>query len=87
MNISGIALTKAAPNKAAAVKLMAWLSSDAAQKIYAEANHEFPVKDGVARSALVQSWGEFTPDSLGLADIAKARSDAVKLIEGVDFDG
>ena len=87
MNISGIALTKAAPNKAAAVKLMAWLSSDAAQKIYAEANHEFPVKDGVARSTLVQSWGEFTPDSLGLADIAKARSDAVKLIEGVDFDG
>ena len=87
MNISGIALTKAAPNKAAAVKLMAWLSSDEAQKIYAEANHEFPVKDGVARSALVQSWGEFTPDSLGLADIAKARSDAVKLIEGVDFDG
>ncbi len=87
MNISGIALTKAAPNKAAAVKLMAWLSSDAAQKIYAEANHEFPVKAGVARSVLVQSWGEFTPDSLGLADIAKARSDAVKLIEGVDFDG
>ena len=87
MNISGIALTKAAPNKAAAVKLMAWLSSDEAQKIYAEANHEFPVKAGVARSTLVQSWGEFTPDSLGLADIAKARSDAVKLIEGVDFDG
>ena len=87
MNISGIALTKAAPNKSAAVKLMAWLSSDEAQKIYAEANHEFPVKAGVARSTLVQSWGEFTPDSLGLADIAKARSDAVKLIEGVDFDG
>ena len=87
MNISGIALTKAAPNKAAAVKLMAWLSSDEAQKIYAEANHEFPVKAGVARSTLVQSWGGFTPDSLGLADIAKARSDAVKLIEGVDFDG
>ena len=87
MNISGIALTKAAPNKAAAVKLMAWLSSDEAQKIYAEANHEFPVKAGVARSTLVQSWGEFSPDSLGLADIAKARSDAVKLIEGVDFDG
>lgn len=87
MNISGMALTKAAPNKAAAVKLMAWLTSDKAQKIYAETNHEFPVKPGVERSTLVQSWGEFTPDSLGLADIAKARSDAVKLIEDVDFDG
>lgn len=87
MNISGIALTKAAPNKAAALKLMEWLSSDEAQKIYAETNHEIPVKPGVARSALVQSWGPFTPDRLPLADIAKARGDAVKLIEDVDFDG
>ena len=87
MNISGIALTKAAPNKDAAIKLMEWLSSDEAQKIYAQTNHEFPVKPGVARSALVQSWGPFTPDTLGLADIAKARGDAVKLIEDVDFDG
>lgn len=87
MNVSGIAMTKAAPDKAAALKLMEWLSSDEAQQIYAETNHEFPVKPGVPRSALVQSWGEFKPDSLGLADIAKARGDAVKLIEAVDFDG
>ena len=87
MNISGVAMTKAAPNKAAALKLMEWLSSDEAQKIYAETNHEFPVKAGVPRSALVQSWGSFTPDTLGLSDIAKARGAAVKLIEDVDFDG
>ncbi len=87
MNISGVAMTKAAPNKAAALKLMEWLSSDEAQKIYAETNHEFPVKAGVPRSALVQSWGTFTPDTLGLSDIAKARGAAVKLIEDVDFDG
>ena len=87
MNISGIAMTRAAPNKAAALKLMEWLSSDEAQKIYAETNHEFPVKPGVARSALVESWGSFTPDTLGLAAIAGARSEAVKLIETFDFDG
>jgi hypothetical protein len=62
VNISGIAMTKAAPNRAAALKFMEWLSSDAAQKIYAETNHEFPVKPGVERSALVASWGTFTPD-------------------------
>ena len=87
MNISGVAMTKAAPNKAAALKLMEWLSSDEAQKIYADTNHEFPVKAGVPRSALVESWGSFTPDTLGLSDIAKARGAAVKLIEDVDFDG
>ena len=66
---------------------MEWLTTDEAQKIYAETNHEFPVKPGVARSELVQSWGEFTPDSLDLIDLARLRPDALKLIETVDFDG
>ena len=86
MNISGIAMTKAAPNHDAALKLMEWLSGDAAQKIYAETNFEFPVKPGVARSDLVNSWGTFTPDSLALAEVAARRPAALKLIETVDFD-
>ena len=87
MNISGVAMTKSAPNKEAALKLMEWLSSDEAQHIYAETNHEFPVKPGVERSELVKSWGDFTPDSLGLAEVAKLRPEALKLIEEVNFDG
>ncbi|ABA79073.1 extracellular solute-binding protein [Rhodobacter sphaeroides] len=87
MNISGVAMTKAAPNRAAALKLMEWLASDEAQRIYAETNHEFPVEPGVARSELVQSWGEFTPDAVSLAEVASHRGEALKLIETVDFDG
>lgn len=87
MNISGVAMTKAAPNHDAALKLMEYLASDEAQAIYAETNNEFPVEPGVARSALVASWGEFTPDSLKLTDIAALRPAALKLIEEVDFDG
>ena len=87
MNISGVAMTKSAPNHDAALKLMEWLSSDAAQKIYAETNHEFPVKPGVAASELVTSWGPFTPDSLPLADVAAERPAALKLTEEVNFDG
>jgi iron(III) transport system substrate-binding protein len=87
MNISGVAMTKSAPNKDAALKLMEWLSGDAAQGIYASTNHEFPVKPGVAPSELVASWGPFTPDTLPLADLARIRPEALKLIETVDFDG
>jgi iron(III) transport system substrate-binding protein len=86
LNISGVAMTKAAPNRDNALKFMEWLSGDAAQKIYAETNHEYPVKPGVERSALVQSWGEFTPDSLGLTQVAANRAAALKIIETVDFD-
>ncbi|OJY27194.1 MAG: iron ABC transporter substrate-binding protein [Rhodobacterales bacterium 65-51] len=87
MNISGVAMTKAAPNHDAALKLMEWLSSDEAQRIYAETNNEFPVKPGVPASELVASWGTFTPDGLSLADIAGHRAEALKIMEQVDFDG
>ncbi|MCU9846464.1 Fe(3+) ABC transporter substrate-binding protein [Defluviimonas sp. WL0024] len=87
MNVSGVAMTKSAPNHDAALKLMEFLSSDEAQKIYAGLNHEFPVKPGVARSEVVASWGEFTPDSLNLMDVAKSRPEALKLMEEVNFDG
>jgi iron(III) transport system substrate-binding protein len=87
MNISGMAMTKAAPNQDAALKLMEFLSSDEAQKIYAETNHEFPVKPGVPVSALVASWGSFTPDTLPLIDIAAERPVALKIMEEINFDG
>jgi iron(III) transport system substrate-binding protein len=87
LNISGVAMTKAAPNKENALKLMEWLSGDAAQKIYAETNYEYPVKPGVERSALVAGWGDFTPDSLPLTDVASHRAVALKIMEEINFDG
>lgn len=87
VNISGVAMTKAAPNHDAALKFMEWLSSDHAQQIYAETNNEFPVKPDVPRSELVASWGEFTPDGLSLAEVASQRAAALKIMETVDFDG
>lgn len=87
MNISGMAMTAAAPHRDAARKLMEYLASDAAQQIYAQTNDEFPVKPGVERSELVASWGSFTPDPIGLIEVAKLRPAALKLIQDVDFDG
>ncbi len=87
LNISGIAMTKSAPNHDAALKFMEWLSGDAAQQVYAETNNEYPVKPGVARSALVAGWGEFTPDSIGLTEIASHRAAALRIMEEVNFDG
>ncbi len=87
MNISGVIMTKAAPNREHAVKLLEYLSSDEAQAIYAERNHEFPVKPSVERSELVASWGEFKADTLELTEVAKHRATASKLVDTVDYDG
>jgi iron(III) transport system substrate-binding protein len=87
LNISGVAMTKAAPNREAALQLMEFLASDEAQRIYAETNHEYPVKPGVPVSDLVESWGPFTADSLTLTDIATQRPAALKMMEEINFDG
>lgn len=87
MNISGIALTTAAPNKDNAIKLLEFLTSDIAQKMYAETNYEYPVKQDVAWSGLVESWGKFKYDTLPLADIAKHRTSAAKMADEVGYDG
>lgn len=86
VNVSGVAMTKSAPNREAALKLMEFLVSDEAQKIYAETNNEFPVSDHVERSELVASWGDFTPDALTLSEISDLRPQALTLIEEVDLD-
>lgn len=87
MNVSGIALTKSAPNKANAIKLMEFLASPRGQEIYAEINFEYPVGPGTKASELVSSWGEFERDGLDLEKIASLRAQAIKIVEEVDFDG
>ena len=87
VNISGVAMTKAAPNKENALKLMEFLTSPKAQEIYASANYEYPIAPNSTAVELVESWGTFTPDTVNLMTLAGERSNALKLIESVDFDG
>lgn len=87
MNISGAAVTKYAPHKDAAVKLIEFLSSDKAQQLYAEVNFEFPVRNGTQRSELItQYMGEFKEDGVSLQKIAELRSTAAKMVDKVGFD-
>ena len=86
VNISGMALAKYAPNKANALKLMEFLASEQAQKIYALANNEYPVNPKVEPSDIVKSWGTLKPDPLPLENIAKYRKKASELVDKVNFD-
>ncbi|WP_375752633.1 Fe(3+) ABC transporter substrate-binding protein [Vibrio sp. HN007] len=86
VNVSGMAMAKYSPNKENAQKLMEFLTGDKAQQMYAEVNYEYPVKEGVQRSDLVASWGDFKADDVKLEDIAKYHSTAVKLLDEVKFD-
>lgn len=86
INLSGIVLTKYAPHKENAVKLIEFMTSDEAQSLYAELNNEYPLKEGVPASGIVKSWGELKPDTLPLAKIGASRKRASEMVDEVGFD-
>ncbi|MBM3559154.1 MAG: extracellular solute-binding protein [Alphaproteobacteria bacterium] len=86
VNISGISLTKAAPHKADAVRLLEYMVSDEAQRLYAEKNNEYPVVQGVELSDILKKMGTFKPDAIDLARVASYRGAAVQLNNKVGYD-
>ncbi len=86
VNVSGMALAAHAPNKANAEKLMDFLASPEAQKIYASQIYEYPVVAGVEVSAVVASWGALKADDVPLSKIAELRKKASELVDKVHFD-
>jgi iron(III) transport system substrate-binding protein len=86
VNVSGAVVAKYAPHKENAVKLIEFLASDKGQEMYAEVNNEYPVKEGVAWSPLVKSWGDFKADPIALNEIAALRKKASELVDKVGFD-
>lgn len=81
VNVSGAGITKAAKHKDNALKLLEFLASDEAQQWYAESNHEFPVKTGVAISDTLKAWGEFKADTQSLAKLGELNPVAVRLMD------
>ncbi len=95
MNVSGGAIAAKAHNRAEAVKLLEFLTDSHAQYLYAEVNHEFPVKAGVGLSSVVRGFGSqqpgiqngvFRQDSLDLTRIGARRNEAIRLLDEVNFN-
>jgi iron(III) transport system substrate-binding protein len=81
VNISGAGVTKHAPHKDSAVKLLEFLVTPESQKVFAEGNNEYPVRSGVPAAPVVASWGSFKGDPVGAAAIGKYQPDAVKIAD------
>jgi iron(III) transport system substrate-binding protein len=86
VNVSGASVARNAPNKVAAVKFLEYLVSDEAQKIYAEANYEYPVKLSAAVHPLIAKLGTLKVDTVPLTEIARHRVAASKLVDKVGLD-
>ncbi len=81
INISGAGVTKYAKNKANAVKLLEFLVSPEAQKVFAEANYEYPVMQEATQSKILRSWGGFKADKLNVSELSKHNTEAVRVMD------
>ena len=86
VNISGMLMAKNAPNRDNALKLMEFLASDEAQRLYADGNFEYPVNPAVPAAEIVRAWGAFAPDTLNVAEIARLEPAAARLVDEVQFN-
>jgi iron(III) transport system substrate-binding protein len=95
INITGAGIVKSSKNKESALKLVEFLTNDLAQHMYAQVNHEYPLKNGVGLSGIVKSFGGgqkgiengfFKKDVGALLSIAKLRTKAIKIMNQAGFD-
>ncbi len=86
VNVSGAAVAAHAPNREEAVQLLEYLVSDAAQKLYAEANFEYPVSTTAEVHPIIAEFGTLEPDSLSLTEVLPYRKRASELVDEVNFD-
>jgi iron(III) transport system substrate-binding protein len=85
VNISGAGVTRHAKHPDAALKLLEWLSSDKAQKLFADANLEFPANTRVQPDPLVAAWGPFKHDAINVSEAGKRQAEAVMLMDRAGY--
>jgi iron(III) transport system substrate-binding protein len=85
INISGAGVAAYAPNQTNAVKFLEFLISPEAQKVFADANNEFPVRADVPAAPVVAAWGGFKADPVSVTALGKNNAQAVKIMDRVEW--
>ena len=79
VNVSGAGVAKHAPNRANAVRFLEYLTSDFAQRLFAEGNNEYPVVG--AATGPIAALGDFKEDELNAAVLGANQALAVKVFD------
>ena len=79
VNVSGAGVTRHAPNRGNAVRFLEYLTSDFAQRVFAEGNNEYPVV-GEA-SGPITALGTFKEDGISAGLLGKNQTEAVRIYD------
>ena len=86
INVSGGGMLKYAPHKEAAVKFLEYLSSEEAQRYFADGNNEWPVVPGVkVTNPALETLGKFKADTLPVDALALYRTQAQVIFDRAGY--
>ena len=86
VNVSGAGIVKSAPNRDNAVRFLEYLTTDSAQRYFANGNHEYPAVVGVPGSEALQTLGQFESDSLNAAELGIHQAEAVRVFDRAGWE-
>ena len=82
VNISGAGLvSNTSPNPENAVKFLEYLTSESAQLLFANGNHEYPAVPGIAGTSAVVGLGEFKEDTLNASELGINQAAAIMVFD------
>ncbi len=85
INVSGAGVTAHAPNPENAIVLLEFMVGEEAQRAFAEANFEYPVREDIPWAATLEEWGDFRADTLNLERLGELNNDAVIIFDRVGW--
>lgn len=85
-SVSAVAMAASSSHRKHAEAFIRFLLSTKGQRLFADENYEYPVRDDVAPSQEVLSWGSFFESESDYATIYAHRADALRLIDDIGFD-
>ena len=85
VNISGAGVVRTAPNREAAQAFLEYLSSPAAQSIFADGNMEYPVVADAQPHAFLVGRGAFKQDPLNAARLAELSPEALRIMQRANW--
>jgi len=86
VNVSGAGVTVNAPNRENAIAFLEYLTSESAQRYFADGNNEYPAVTGLSGNSNLEEMGEFRADTLNAATIGSGQTEAVQIFDRVGWN-
>lgn len=82
VNITGGGIAAHAPHKEAAVRFLEFLTTEDAQRLFADVVNEYPIVAGMEPNDAVASFGTFTADPIALEELGgDVRREAIEIMD------